>query len=206
MKFFVNENVLIPRPETEELVELILLQYQQIKLTKPNNFFVLDIGTGSGCIAIALKNKMNNCQVTSLDVSNKAIEVAKQNSIMQQALVEYICCDFLNETNWIALPQFDFIVSNPPYIAQHECSAMQNNVLSYEPHLALFVANKTPFIFYKKIAKFGLTHLKKDGIIFVEINQAYGKETMQVFNLLGYRCQLKKDMHGNDRIIIASLL
>jgi release factor glutamine methyltransferase len=198
MKFFVNEYVLIPRPETEELV----LEVTGYKLPVVS---VLDIGTGSGCIPIAMKKKMPDAIVASIDVSNEALNVAQKNAIALHAEIDFKLLDFLDETNWGQLGNYDIIVSNPPYIEQAESAAMSKNVLAFEPHLALFAPDNDALLFYRKIAAFGKTHLNKHGQIFVEINEVLGNETIELFESFGYTATLKKDMQGKDRIIKASL-
>ena len=199
MKFFVNEHVLIPRPETEELVELVVTE-------KPNAISIIDIGTGSGCISIALKKKLVNATITSIDISKKAIEVAQQNATSLNANINLQCLDFLDENTWNVLDKYDVIVSNPPYIKHQESMSMSKHVLAFEPHLALFVADEDALIFYTKIAAFGKNHLTTNGKIFVEINETLGKETLALFELQGYKATLKKDMQEKDRMIIATLL
>jgi release factor glutamine methyltransferase len=198
MKFFVNEHVLIPRPETEELV----LEVTSYKLPVTN---VLDIGTGSGCIPISIKKKMPKAIVTSIDVSQAALNVAKQNAIALNADVDFKLLNFLKEENWEQLDKYDIIVSNPPYIKQSESKAMNENVLAYEPHLALFVPDNDSLLFYRKIAAFGKMHLHINGQILVEINEALGKETVELFESYGYTATLKMDMQGKDRIVKASI-
>lgn len=196
-KFLVNEQVLIPRPETEELVELI---------AKENNnkvVEILDIGTGSGCIAISLKNKLPFANVTAIDISSYALQVAHQNAENLQQTIELKQVDFLNEDTWIELENYDIIVSNPPYIKDLEQSTMQQNVLAYEPHLALFVPDNNALIFYERIAKFAKHHLTKNGKIYVEINETHGKETAEVFTNKGYQTTIINDMQGKNRIIKA---
>jgi release factor glutamine methyltransferase len=205
MKFFVNESVLIPRPETEELVELIFNDYKKI-IHSVESFSILDIGTGSGCIPIALKKKIPKAEITAIDISEAAITIAEKNAVANEVDIQFLEVDFLDEYNWQSLEKYNYIVSNPPYITQAESAEMEQHVLSYEPHLALFVAGKDPLIFYRKIAAFGITHLKKDGVIFVEINQALGKETLELFSSFGYQCILKKDMQGKDRMIVAKII
>lgn len=197
-KFIVNEHVLIPRPETEELVELVANCQLPIKS-------ILDIGTGSGCIPITLKKKLPNASITALDVSVHALAVAKQNAKNLNAQVTFIELDFLNEDNWHVLNCYDIIVSNPPYIKQSESNTMNQNVLDYEPSIALFVNDDDALIFYRKIALFGKTHLNTNGKIFVEINERLGNETLALFESYGYNAILKKDMQQKNRMIIASL-
>ena len=196
-KFLVNEHVLIPRPETEELVELI---------AKENNnkvVEILDIGTGSGCIAISLKNKLPFANVTAIDISSYALQVAHQNSENLQQTIELKQVNFLNEDTWIELENYDIIVSNPPYIKNLEQSTMQQNVLAYEPHIALFVPNDDALIFYKKIVTFAKKHLKKQGKIYVEINESLGNETAAIFLNEGFQTQIINDMQEKERIIKA---
>jgi release factor glutamine methyltransferase len=202
LRFEVNENTLIPRPETEELVEWIVKGLKE----KGKEQRVLDIGTGSGCIPIALKKKIPNASFTAIDISEAAIAIAKKNAVSNEVNINFICVDFLDEYNWQSLETYNYIVSNPPYIALAESASMEQHVLKYEPHLALFVADNDPLIFYRKIAAFGITHLKNDGVIFVEINQALGQETVDLFASFGYQCILKKDMQGNDRMIVAKII
>ena len=206
MKLFVNENVLIPRPETEELVEWIVDEVQNGKLKIETGFSIVDIGTGSGCIPIALKKKLTNAEVYAIDVSAGALEVAKRNASEQKLEIEFIQLDFLDEDEWKTLPAFDVIVSNPPYIKKSEEQTMAKNVLEYEPHLALFVPDEDALKFYKAIAAFVKTHLKPNGKIFVEINEALAQQVTDLFKQSGFlQVTLKKDMQGKDRMIQASV-
>ncbi len=205
MKFTVNESVLIPRTETEELVKLIFDDYKK-NIHSTEEFSILDIGTGSGCIPVALKKKIPNAAITAIDISESAISIAQKNTVTNDVNINFIEVDFLDEYNWQSLEKYNYIVSNPPYIAQAESAEMEYHVLKYEPHLALFVADKDPLVFYRKIATFGITHLKKEGAIFVEINQALGQETIDLFASFGYQCILKKDMQGKDRMIVAKII
>lgn len=200
--FEVDENTLIPRPETEELVEWII---KDQVLLKKKDLRILDIGTGSGCIPIALSKNISNSVVTTVDVSEKAIQVAKRNA--KTNIVE-VC--FINDT--ILAPEtinntkyvFDVIVSNPPYVRNLEKQDIKNNVLAYEPHLALFVADDDALIFYDRITKYALKHLKKDGVLYFEINQYLGVATVELVKKIGFKnVQLRKDMFGNDRMIKA---
>lgn len=201
MKFFVKEGVLIPRPETDELVELVVNKSQISNHTSQ----ILDIGTGSGCIPIALKKRFPASDVVSIDISEVALEIALKNATDLQADIILQQLDFLNETNWDKLGTFDIIVSNPPYIKQSESAIMSKHVTEYEPSLALFVADNNALIFYEKIAAFGKTHLYPNGQIFVEINEALGYETAIMFQQNGYQTLLKQDFQGKDRIIHAWL-
>ena len=199
MKFYVNEHVLIPRPKTEELIELI------IKTNNPISN-ILDIGTGSGCIPITLKKKIPHTTIVTIDVSEDALVVAKKNAAELNVEIELNQLNFLDETNWNELGIFDIIVSNPPYIKQSEIINMQPNVVANEPHIALFVADDDALVFYRKIAAFGKTHLTINGKIFVEINEALGNETISLFEEFGYRAELKKDMQGKNRMIVADVI
>ena len=196
MKFYVDDNVLIPRPETEELVELVASN-SKIKHQKSK---ILDIGTGSGCIPIALKKKLPNAEITSIDVSEKALEIATKNAKDLRTAINLRQVDFLDNNTWESLGKFDIIVSNPPYIKQSESVNMSKHVTSYEPNIALFVADDDALIFYKKIAEFGKQHLTENGQIFVEINEVLGNETIALLESFGYKALLKKDLQGKDRM------
>ena len=203
IKFFVNENVLIPRPETEELVEWIYTDVQQNSNAASNKLKVLEIGAGSGCIPIALYKKMKESFITSLDVSEAALDVARKNALTNDAEINFIQFDFLEEAQWKTLPVFDLIVSNPPYIKTSESSMMHQNVLDFEPHLALFVPDNDALLFYRKIALFGKDHLQKNGSVYVEINEALGNDTADLFISNNYTVELKKDLQGKDRMLKA---
>ncbi len=199
MKFIVNEHTLIPRPETEELVEWI-------KATaNPEPQRVLDIGTGSGCIPITLKKEFPLWQLSAIDISDDTLQVAKQNAISNNTAIDFICIDFLNEVSWSSLSEYHMIVSNPPYIKKSEINTMSANVVDHEPHIALFVPDDDALIFYGKIAAFGHTHLKKNGRLFFEINQLLGEQVSILLQQMGYDTILRKDLHGNDRMIMATL-
>lgn len=194
MKFFVNESVLIPRPETEELVEWIL------KDAENQNLNIIDIGTGSGCIPIVLKRNLPDANVFALDFSEKAIETAKNNAEFHQTEIQFLQEDFLN-MDFETLPEFDIIVSNPPYIAEKEKEQMSENVLKYEPHSALFVPNDDALIFYKRLIELAQNNLKPNGKIYVEINQNLAQETEELFRKSFENVELKKDISGNFRMI-----
>lgn len=201
MRLMVNEHVLIPRPETEELVQWII---DDIGKSANNDVSVIDIGTGSGCIPIALKKKIPAINVSAIDVSKDALHAAKLNSIELNAVIDFLHLDFLKEEEWKVLGKYDIIVSNPPYIKQSEKVEMRDNVLKHEPHLALFVPNEDALLFYKKIARFCEEHLKPAGSVYVEINEALGEEVIEVFKNFGFTSvQLKKDMQGKDRMVKA---
>jgi release factor glutamine methyltransferase len=198
-ELMVNENVLIPRPETEELVEWII-SYASI-MNKPLS--VLDIGTGSGCIPIALKLALPNCTLTGLDISKNALGVAQMNAKNLNATIEWMEEDILNTA---ALDtSYDIMVSNPPYIPLREKKDMQEQVLNFEPSIALFVSNEDPLIYYKAIAKIGKQNLSKNGQLFFEIHYDQGKAILALLDELNYHAELRQDSFGKNRMIRASL-
>jgi release factor glutamine methyltransferase len=200
MKFKVDANTLIPRNETEELVALAL---KKINGKQPN-LKVLDIGTGSGCIAISIAKNNASAQVTAWDISEKALEMAQKNAELNQVKVKFERKDILNiET--VKPEKFDLIVSNPPYVTESEIKQMQRNVLDFEPHLALFVEDTDPLLFYKKIADFASKSLSENGVLIVEINEQFGFETQKCFLKAGLKnCEIIKDIHGKNRFVIAN--
>lgn len=198
MKIKVNEHVLIPRPETEELVEQ-LIKDRKSKLTDPA---ILDIGTGSGCIPIAIKKNLPAAKLTAIDVSKDALALAKENAALHNAHIRFTELDFLDETNWQSLNMFDIIISNPPYIPINEKEKLDKNVTAFEPHLALFVPDKSPLIFYEKIAAFGRDHLLPNGKIYLETHEDYAGETAALFHNIYQTVMIKKDMYGKERMII----
>jgi len=200
-KFYIDDNVLIPRPETEELIEWITADIKK----SSENLKILDIGTGSGCIPITLKLKHPYAEIYALDISEGALSVAAKNAKKISANISFIQTNFLDEINW-DIGQFDIIVSNPPYVKASEKEEMQKNVVLYEPHLALFVEDDDPLLFYRKIAKFGIEHLKTNGTIYVEINESLGQETQKCFETFNYEVELKKDLQHKDRMIKAFFL
>lgn len=196
LPFKVTPDTLIPRPETEELVDWISTEVDNESLTKEIN--ILDIGTGTGCIAISLAKNLSNVNVFAIDVSEKALDIAKTNAKKNKVQIEFIHADILALDS---LPyQFDIIVSNPPYVRELEKNEIQPNVLENEPHLALFVDDKNPLIFYKKIAKLAKEHLTKDGKLFFEINQYLGEEMSTMLTGFGFSTELRKDIFNNDRM------
>ncbi|MFP5042314.1 peptide chain release factor N(5)-glutamine methyltransferase [Parasediminibacterium sp. JCM 36343] len=204
MKFYVDEAVLIPRPETDELVEWAVEQAKATMVT-PSRLAILDIGTGSGCIPIALKKKLPQADVNAIDISHQALAVARKNADNLQAAIHLQKIDFLDESGWGKLGIYNIIISNPPYIKQSEKNSMSQHVTLFEPNMALFVSDNDPLIFYRKIAIFGQQHLVEGGHIFVEINEALGQETVALFNSCGYSTELKKDLQGKDRMVKASI-
>jgi release factor glutamine methyltransferase len=250
MKLFVNEHVLIPRPETEELVEWIVsdargtmlnaisdvgcrmydvgnknykidnagrkadnvlskisgvyAQKPNVKYRTTNIIDIIDIGTGSGCIAIALKKELPGANILGIDVSAEALSVAKKNAGDQNTNIELAGIDFLDNNTWHQLPLFDVIVSNPPYIPRTEKNKLEKNVVEYEPHLALFVEDNDPFIFYKKTALFADIHLRSNGKIYVEVHEKYADKVMDIFHQFKFTAIIKKDIYGCDRMIRAT--
>lgn len=194
LQFFVNPNTLIPRPETEELVDWIVKDHSQTVAIN-----ILDIGTGSGCIAISLAKNIKNATVYAMDVSEKALEVAKQNAITNEVNVTFIQADVLTLQSLDTT--FDVIVSNPPYVRNLEKVEIQPNVLDNEPHLALFVEDDDPLIFYTTIADLAQKSLKKDGLLYYEINQYLGQEMVQMLTEKRFsNTELRKDIYGKDRM------
>lgn len=203
LRFFVNESTLIPRPETEELVSWIIENQKSLKKS-PSEVRILDIGTGSGCIPIALKKNIPHAKVSAIDISEKALAVAKKNAVENNAVIHFMTKNILDT---IALEtQYDIIVSNPPYVRDLEKNEIKKNVLEYEPHLALFVADDDALLFYRKIAQLAKKSLTNHGMLYFEINQYLGKETVSLLKDLGFHdVQLKKDFYGNDRMICCRL-
>lgn len=197
-RFFVDENVLIPRPETEELVDWVLQTYPDKTLP----LHILDIGTGSGCIAVSLAKALPEAQVTAIDISPKAIAVAQRNAKRNGTKIEFLQCDILQTKT---LPQkYDVIISNPPYVRELEKSEMHNNVLSYEPHLALFVPNEHPLLFYEQIATLAQQYLTPKGTLFFEINQYLATEMQEMLTKKNFtQITIRQDLSGNDRMLCA---
>ena len=197
-RFEVNENTLIPRPETEELVEWIVESTKHEAGSLKLN--ILDIGTGSGCIPISLKKEIPNAGVFTIDVSEKALEMARKNAVDNEVEVNFMLKNILETDSLVE--KYDVIVSNPPYVRNLEKQEIKKNVLAYEPHLALFVEDSDALLFYRKIAQLALTSLTPNGKLFFEINQYLGKETVALLENLGFKnIELRKDFVGNDRMI-----
>ena len=205
--FILNEHVLIPRPETEELVNTVLNKVSKLEplhpIEKEKKLKILDIGTGSGCIPISLKKNLPFAEITAIDISNEALTIAKKNASLNKVDINLIQQDILKTTELDDM--YDIIVSNPPYVRASEIKEIKNNVLKNEPHIALFVEDNNPLIFYAKITELAKNYLTKNGVLFFEINQYLGKETVELIKLKGFnKIQLKQDIFGHDRIIIAS--
>lgn len=205
LPFKVNNNVLIPRPETEELISWIIEQFR----IQNSEFRILDIGTGSGCIAIALAKNLPKAFVYAIDVSEKALEVAKKNAVLNEVQVEFIQADILKDchaelvsVSQNKLPKFDIIVSNPPYVREQEKNLMQPNVLDNEPHLALFVKDNNPLLFYETISEYAKKALNENGQLFFEINEYLGSDTVAVLRKNNFKnIELKQDIFGKDRMV-----
>jgi release factor glutamine methyltransferase len=189
LKFKVNSSTLIPRGETEELVQYILIH---------DFTSVLDIGTGSGCIAISIA-KNSNSKITAIDNSIEALEIAKSNAILNSVKINFVLSDVFNFSD---TKKYDLIVSNPPYVLESEKKIMDKNVLDYEPHNALFVSDNDPLVYYNEIAKIATNNLNKNGLLFFEINENYSKQIIELLSNLNFvDIELKKDINGRDRII-----
>lgn len=212
LTFKVGPSVLIPRPETEELVDWILNEVRSLRSDAGNsdlrpqtsNFTILDIGTGSGCIAISLKNHLSEAEVYALDKFEDALGIAKANAVLNKTEINFIQADVLLEATFIPDVPYSIIVSNPPYITLGEKKEMHRNVLDHEPHSALFVANESPLIFYDRIADFASKYLVDYGFLFFEINESFGKEIVELLQKNGfYDIDLKKDLQGKHRMVKA---
>ena len=201
LKLQINEHVLIPRPETEELVQWIQKSY-----APEANINLIDICTGSGCIALALKKHFKNATLSAQDLSTEALKIAQLNAKKLQLAVDFKQTDVL-AANWqLPTDTYDVVVSNPPYIKETEQAFMRQNVLEHEPHMALFVPDDNALVFYEKIAKQAFHALKPRGKLFFEINQALGAETCDLLHKIGYsHTEIRKDLSGNDRMIMATL-
>lgn len=199
LKFYVDNRVLIPRPETEELVEWIIANCR----FPVSDLKILDVGSGSGCIPISLKRRLGKAEVWGCDLSAGALEVAAKNANGLGVEVRFEKIDFLDRAQTAKLPAFDIIVSNPPYIPEAEKEKLDANVTAHEPHMALFVPDNDPLVFYRATALFGKTHLNKGGSIFFEIHEDLGSDVIGLMKNEGYSVELKRDMSGKDRMVRA---
>lgn len=198
MPFGVCRDVLIPRPETEELVRLIV---GRCKRPSPR---IVDVGTGSGCIAVSLAKLIDGAQVTAVDVSASAIEVARRNAEQNGAQVEFVRADILADNQLFVPSSLDVVVSNPPYVTETDKSQMSRNVLDFEPHLALFVPDSDPLLFYRRIAELAQQWLKSDGMLFFEINERFGPETVQLLENMWFdNIELHRDFYEKNRMVSA---
>jgi release factor glutamine methyltransferase len=200
MQFQVNDKVLIPRPETEELVNFVINSWR----FESRQVSFLDIGTGSGCIAIAIKKNLPSAKVMALDVSYDALEIASKNAVANKTNVQLTLFDFLDESRWPELMLFDAIVSNPPYIPNKEKEKLDKNVVDFEPHTALFVPDNNPLLFYEKIARFGRSHLNYNGKVYLETHEDYTKDVAALFAKTYQQVLVKKDLFGKERMVIAT--
>jgi release factor glutamine methyltransferase len=220
LQFKVNPFVLIPRPETEELVEWALSSWQSSVDSWQQPHHILDIGTGSGCIAITLKKNIPSAQVSAIDISPEALQTAKENAELNEVEINFIKADILSLKSETEHPKrrsplehnkkiidrekFEIIISNPPYVTLHDKTQMHTNVTDFEPHTALFVPENDPLVFYKAIANFAATHLQKNGLLFFEINESYGKQIVELLNNKSFKnIELIKDISGKARMIKA---
>lgn len=193
-RFKVTPDVLIPRPETEEIVDMIVADWER-KSAK-----LIDLGTGSGCIAISLAKALGDSDVMAVDISDRALAIAKENARNSSVAVKFVLSDL---RTFHIFDKFDVIVSNPPYVMESEKVQMRNNVLEHEPHLALFVSDTDPLEFYRSIAEFASTNLNPNGKVYMEINQQFGNETAKLFKDVGMNAIVRKDMFGVDRFVVA---
>jgi release factor glutamine methyltransferase len=213
--FLVDKSTLIPRPETEELVEWILLETAKLQSDQVlKSLQILDIGTGSGCIPISLAKNLPAATISAIDISADALKIAIKNATLNKVKVDFIEGNVLDLYAFNEIlkqkpynqVKFDIIVSNPPYVRELEKIEIQNNVLLNEPHLALFVSDENPLLFYDKIADIAKQHLSKNGLLFFEINQYLGEETIKILAEKGFKnIKLRKDLFGNDRMIKATI-
>ena len=202
MPLYVNEDVLIPRPETEELVDWVVRDIRAVQPRRADKFCILDVGTGSGCIPIAIKKQLPAHVVKAIDISEGALNVARQNAKAQQVEVTFIPLNFLSSRERETLERFDVIVSNPPYIKRSEASQMAKHVLEHEPAIALFVPDEDALVFYKALADFAQQHLTPHGTLYMEINEALGKEVVDLLHAYGFGdVELRKDLQGKDRMV-----
>jgi release factor glutamine methyltransferase len=199
LKFYVDKNVLIPRPETEELVDWVIANCR----FPIDTLSILDIGTGSGCIPVTLKRRLRKARVTAIDISEGALAIAKKNALKLGAEVKFIQVDILDPVASASLEPSDIIISNPPYIPENNKASMDPNVLDYEPHTALFVPDNDALLFYKAIVKFAHTKLNPGGLLFFEIHEDLGHDVISLLESEGFSATLKKDMQGKDRMLRA---
>lgn len=203
MRLQVDEHVLIPRPETEELVMEVKKMYADISTDRDHQFKMVDIGTGSGCIAIALKKYFPDWDVWAVDKYNGALAIAKTNAVLLDTEIHFVASDILKEAKTDLLPAFDLIISNPPYIPSEDKSAMDDRVLDHEPHDALFVTDNDPLQFYKAIIAFSEQHLLRGGMLFFETHELYAREVAALLEANGFEhIVVKKDFQEKERIVM----
>lgn len=195
--FYVNKHTLIPRPETEELVDFIIKENKSKK-----NLSIVDIGTGTGCIPITLKRKIPDATIWAIDISTKALHIAKMNAATYHTDINFLAMDFLAVKN-DSFPLLDIIVSNPPYIPQSEEQLMDATVTKHEPHTALFVPDNNPLVFYEQIKNFAKSQLKNEGIVYVETHYQYALNVAAIFSAAAFETTIIKDITGNNRFVKA---
>ena len=204
MRFKVDERVLIPRPETEELVEWVTSAVKEEMMGRIGQRRILDIGTGSGCIPIALKSTLSEASIWSLDASEDALALARENARILRADVHFLHVDVLDDRSLPEIPEVDIIVSNPPYVLENDRADMRPNVIDWEPHMALFVEGSDPLLFYHRIADLGLMKLSERGQVFVEIQETMSDAVVSLFRARGYReIEARRDLSGRDRMVKA---
>ena len=202
MLFKVDEHVLIPRPETEELVELVIHEIQHHRQCDKKQCQIIDIGTGSGCIAISLKKAMPFCEIWAIDKSRSAMKLAKENASLLNTSIYFKEADILSEAKNDALPAFNIIVSNPPYILPEETNDLRKNVIDFEPKEALFVTNNDPLEFYKAIIDFSIHHLHRGGLVFFETHENQATEVKKLMESNEFeQVEIKKDLQGKNRMV-----
>ena len=214
LELYVDNDVLIPRPETEELVEWIIkdvkakglnvFDKKQTDADVTTQLKIIDVATGSGCIALALKNKMPKAEVWGCDISDRALNVARRNGSELDIRVDFQSVDFLDRAQQKHLPSVDIIVSNPPYVPLKDKNDMRPNVLQYEPHLALFVDDDDPMLFYKALLDFGKHRLHTGGAFYMEVHEDLAQQVKKLFEIEGYQTEIKKDMQGKERMVKAT--
>ena len=202
-KLKLGPGVLIPRPETEEMTSMLIKEFQD----HSEALRILDVGTGSACIPIALSKHLNNVELVAIELSEKALDYARVNAELNNADINFHQGNFLDGSSLSSLGKFNIIISNPPYVTWSEADMMRKNVLEYEPHEALFVEDRYPLVFYKQIIKFSLEHLEEDGCMYLEINEKFGKDILELFSKDAFsKVNLYKDLSAKDRFIIARKL
>ena len=203
LKLIVNASVLIPRPETEELADLIIREHIHRRY---QSLTVLDIGTGSGCLSLALKQKFPYAQVTGLDISEEALEVAQRNAVKNGLNVDFLFADILDRSGWRNFPSCDLIISNPPYIPEHKRSGMASCILDYEPGNALFVPDEDPLLFYRAVSAFAKAHLVTPGWVYMEIHESFGSQVTEIFKNEGFDpVRILRDIRGKERFAAAEM-
>jgi release factor glutamine methyltransferase len=210
MKLYVDGSVLIPRPETEELVEWILKEFKMLRASPFGQNVkckILDVGTGSGCIAIALKKNLPNAEVWACDVSDEALNIARMNADALQTAIDFVPIDFLDKEQRKQLPRVDIVVSNPPYVPEKDKNEMRKNILDFEPSTALFVADNNLLVFYNAIADFGKEKLHNNGSIYVEVHEKMGEQVQDLFKRKDYSSiEIRKDLQEKNRMIKAVII